>query len=111
MFTPYPIYWYVPYGRPAPIAARVAMLTGAQPGPVLGGLGAGPDLILTGLGFFAHGNPVGGPTGEAYRGVSASSFPAFAIVAEPGAQLAPEWTGLAGAPLGTLIGRGGVPIR
>jgi hypothetical protein len=81
--------------RPAPMPARYRLLA-PTPAPAPGLLGAGPSAILPGLTFFAGGHPIGGPS-EAYRGVSASSFPFYSVVLGSGAPLASEWMGLAGA--------------
>lgn len=47
-------------------------------------------------GFFAGGHAIGGPTGEGFRGVSASSFPLFESVLGSGGPLSESATGLAG---------------
>jgi hypothetical protein len=89
-------YWKM---RPRPLPARYRLLNlPAATWP--GGFGAGPAAIEPGLLFFAHGNPIGGPS-ELYRGVSASTFPLYASVLGPGAPMAASPLGIAGARIGS----------
>lgn len=83
MLVLYP-YWFA---RPGTPPGRAAMVNGRP-----------MHFIESGLLFFSHGNPVGGPS-EGYRGVSASSFPTLAVVLGPGAPLYRESTGIAGQVL------------
>lgn len=95
---------------PVPEAARIpvgragAPIGGPQSWPQAGGAPITPFAL-----FFRAGAPIGGPTGTLFRGVRALSFPAPAIYGGPGAPLAPELVGFAGAPLGG-VRAAGAPI-
>jgi hypothetical protein len=70
-------------------------------GPIYGRLNPfqlGPAAIDPLELFFRAGNPIGGPA-EAFRGVSASSFPSIYSIRGGGAPLSPEHLGLAGSPI------------
>gem|GEM_PF-5973874 len=92
-FVPAPL-WF----RPPTPCCRAPMLTKRHARPLNMGIAA--SAIERGLLFFAHGAPIGGPVGNGYRGVRASSFPSEAIVLGSGAPLATEGLGLAGTPIG-----------
>lgn len=97
MYLPYQFPAPHPLTRPAPIYARQRML-GQPVAPLYSHRGGAPIEPL--YYFFAHGDPIGGPVGESFRGVRAGGFPALAVVFGPGGPIGVDPIGIAGAPIG-----------